>query len=92
MNEARFYATAMIFDSYYQINCKQWMENENKEFKDTLELCFKEYFEKFEYLYKEVDSQTRLQIIAGIRNRFFQEGLDLESITFDDWIKHIKEL
>lgn len=91
-DEAKFYATAMIFDSYYQINCKQWMEQENKEFKDKLEKCFKEYFEKFESLYKEVDQQVRLQIIASIRNRFFQEGLDLESITFDDWIKHIKEM
>lgn len=92
MEDAQFFATSMIFDCYYQINCKQWLEKENADFKLGLEKCFKTYFDKFEYLYKDVNKDVRLQIIAGIRNRFFQEGLDLESITFDDWIKHIKEI
>ena len=92
IDDARFYATSMIFDCYYQINCKQWLAEENAEFKLGLEKCFKTYFEKFEYLYNDINKDIRLQIIAGIRNRFFQEGLDLESITFEDWIKHIKEL
>lgn len=92
IDDAKFFATSMVFDCYYQINCKQWLENENAEFKLGLEKCFKQYFEKFEYLYNDINKDIRLQIIAGIRNRFFQEGLDLESITFEDWIKHIKEL
>ncbi len=92
IDDAKFYATSMIFDCYYTINCKQWLAEENAEFKNTLEKCFKKYFEKFEYLYNGIDEQLRTQIIAGVRNRFFNEGLDLESITFADWIKHIKEL
>lgn len=92
IDDAKFYAVSMIFDCYYQINCKQWLEQENEEFKLGLERCFKTYFEKYEYLLNSIDSQIKLQIIAGIRNRFFNEGLDLESITFDDWIKHIKEM
>ena len=92
IDDAKFYATSMIFDCYYQINCKQWLEQENADFKLGLEKCFKEYFEKFEYLFNSIEKDLRLQIIASVRNRFFNEGLDLESITFDDWIKHIKEL
>ena len=27
----------------------------------------------------------------GIKSRMFGEGLLMESITFDDWIRHIKK-
>jgi hypothetical protein len=33
---------------------------------------------------------VKAQIIMGIKNRFFQEGLLMESITFEDWIKHVE--
>lgn len=87
--EAQFYATSMIFDAYYSLNCKQWLELENKEYRDILEKKFKEYYLEFEPQFKAVDSKIRYQIVAGQRNRFFQEGLELESLTFDQWLKHI---
>ena len=37
------FATSMIFDCYYQINCKQWLEDKNADFKLGLEKCFKTY-------------------------------------------------
>jgi glycosyltransferase involved in cell wall biosynthesis len=89
LDEAKFYATSMIFDAYYSLNCKQWLENENKEYRDILEKKFKEYYLRFEPQFKEVDPKVRYQIVALIRNRFFQEGLELESMTFDQWINHI---
>ena len=79
-------------DCYYSINCKQWIAEENKEFKDKLELCFKEYFAKYKDLFESVDEQIKGQIVMGVRNRFTMEGLILESITFEDWLKHIEEL
>lgn len=92
MQDARFYATSMIMDCYYSINCKQWIAEENADFKYTLEKCFKEYYTRFKTLFKETEENIKSQIIMGIRNRFFQEGLMLESITFEDWIKHIESL
>lgn len=91
-NEARFYATSMIMDAYYSLNCKQWLDTENAEYRNILEKDFKEYFTKFEHLFNEISEQDKHQIIYAIRNRFFIEGLMLESITFEDWIKHIKEI
>ena len=32
---------------------------------------------------------AKAQIIMGIKNRMYGEGLLMESITFEDWIKHI---
>ena len=87
--DAQFYATSMVFDAYYSLNCKQWLELENKEYRDILERKFKEYYLEFEPQFKAVDSKVRYQIVAGIRNRFFQEGLELESMTFEQWINHI---
>lgn len=92
VNDAKFYATSMIMDCYYNINCKQWLANENARFKKTLEKHFKKYYEKYKSLFESIDEGVKAQIINGVRNRFAQEGLVLESITFDEWLKHIKSL
>ena len=34
----------------------------------------------------------KAQILQALRNRFFQEGMLLETTTFDVWIKHIESL
>ena len=92
LKEAQFYSTSMIFDAYYTMNTDQWLNQENKEYRDATEKRFKEYFTKFKGYYQNVEPQVKYQVVAGIRNRFFQEGLLLETMTFDQWIKHIEEL
>ena len=90
--EAQFYATSMIMDAYYTMNTEKWLKQENVEYRDNTEKRFKEYYLSFKELYESIDEKVKYQIVAGIRNRFFQEGLLLESITFDQWIAHIMEL
>lgn len=90
--DAEFYAVSMIFNAYYTMNTEQWLKQENKEYRDKTEKRFKEYYLKFKYLYEGMDEQTKYFIIAGVRNRFFQEGLLLETQTFDQWIAHILTL
>ena len=90
--EAQYYATAMIMDAYYTMNTEKWLKQENKEYRDNTEKRFKEYYLEFKDLYESIEEQVKFQIVAGIRNRFFQEGLLLETQTFDQWIKHILEL
>ena len=87
--EASFYATGMIFDAYYTMNKKEWIDQENKLYREAVEKRFVKYYNQFKYLYEGLTEEQKLQIIAGIRNRMFGEGLMLESITFDDWIKKI---
>lgn len=90
--EAEFYATSMIFDAYYSLNCDRWWDEEGQKFRDVTERRFKRYYEEFESLFNSIDTNVKSQIIMGIKNRFFQEGLFLEKITFEDWIKHIKSI
>ena len=89
VEDARFFATSMIFDAYYTMNKKEWIDQENKEYRDAVEDRFAKYYKEFKPLFESIDEKIKMQIVAGIRNRMFQEGLMLESVTFDDWIKSI---
>ena len=91
IDDARFFATSMIFDAYYTMNKKEWIDQENKEYRDATEKRFSVYYKEFKPLYDSIDEKIKMQIVAGIRNRMFNEGLMLESITFDDWINSIIE-
>ena len=92
LQNAQFYSVSMIYDAYYTMNKSEWINQENKEYRDKTERRFKDYYLKFKYLFDSLANELKLQILQGIRNRFFQEGLMLESITFDAWIKHIENL
>ena len=90
MDDARFFVTSMIFDAYYTLNKKEWIEQENKEYREAVETRFAQYYKQFKDIYQQVTDIVKMSIVAGIRNRMFGEGLMLESITFDDWIKSIE--
>ena len=82
----------MIYDAYYTMNKDEWINQENKQYRDNTERRFKEYYYKFKYLFDSIPEQVRNQIIVGVRNRFFQEGMMLETITFKQWIEHIEKM
>lgn len=90
--DAQFYATMMIYDAYFTLNKKEWINQDNQEYRNNVEVRFKRYFQEFEYLFTSIKEEIKNQIIMGIKNRMYAEGLMMESITFDDWIKHIKSL
>lgn len=90
--DAQYYSTSMIYDAYYMMNKAEWLNQENQEYRSATEKRFKEYYTTFLNLYETIQPEVKSQIIMGMKNRFFGEGLLLESITFDDWIKHILEL
>ena len=88
-DDAKFFATSMIFDAYYTLNKKEWIDQTNKHYKEAVEKRFVKYWKEFKSLYEDLDEEKKLQIIAGVRTRMFGEGLMLESVTFEDWIKKI---
>ena len=91
-DDAIFYATSMIYDVYYSLNCDRWWSDEGHPYLENTELRFKKYWDDFKPLFDECKQEYKAQIIMGIKNRFFTEGLLLERITFDDWIKHIENM
>lgn len=92
IEDARFYATSMIFDAYFTMNKAEWINQENKEYRAATERRFKEYYLLFKPLYNAIPEEEKAQIIMGIKNRMYGEGLLMESITFEDWIKQVEAL
>lgn len=90
--DAQFYVVNMIYDAYFTMNKDEWLNQENKEYRYATELRFKEYWLKYKKLHDEIPQEIKTQIIMGIRNRMYAEGMILESLTFNEWIKQVEEL
>lgn len=90
-DDAKFCATSMIYDSYFTMNKSEWVNQENAEYRAATEKRFKQYYTDFKDLFDTINDNVKRQIIVGIKNRMFNEGLFMESITFDDWIKWVMD-
>lgn len=91
-SDAQYYATAMIYDAYFTLNKKEWIDQENQEYRHNTEVRFAKYYKDFKQLYKSISEDVKAQIIVSMKNRMFTEGLFMEQITFDDWIKNIEAI
>ena len=90
--DAQLYVASMIYDAYFTMNKREWLDQENQEFRAATEHRFKIYYMRFKHLFGSIPEQAKAQVIMGIKNRMFGEGLLMESITFEDWIKKVEEL
>ena len=88
--DAMFFATNMIYDAYFTMNKDEWLNQENKNYRYATEMRFKEYWKKYKYLHDSIPQDVKVQIIMGIKNRMYGEGMVLESQTFGEWIKQIE--
>lgn len=86
------FATMMMFDAYFTMNKREWIDQENKAFRDATERRFNDYVSEFESVASSLSEAERQQILTGLRTRFSMEGMGFESITYPEWIKHIKAL
>lgn len=90
--DAMFYATSMIYDAYFTMNKDEWLNQENKDYRYATEKRFKEYWLKYKILHDEIPQLTKAQIIMGIKNRMYAEGMILESQTFSEWVKKVEKI
>lgn len=91
VSEAQFYATSMMYDAYFTMNKDEWLNQDNQDYRKATERRFHDYYLRFKHLLTAIPAEVKAQIIMGMKNRFFQEGLLMESITFEDWIRHVEE-
>ncbi len=85
-----FYVTMMILDAYYTMNKPEWINQENKEYRDATEKRFAEYFQKYKDTWEKVPVGEKMQISQGIRGRSVMEGMQMEAQTIDEWLKHVE--
>ena len=91
-DKANFYATLMIFDAYYTMNKPEWINQENHEYREMVEARFADYFKKYKPRWDAVPTNDKMIISQQIRQRSVMEGMQMESITIDEWLQHIETL
>jgi len=91
-DKAQFYVAFMIFDAYYTMNKKEWIEQSNKHYRDDVELRFKNYYIKHKHFWDTMKDEERMALSNGVRSRFVQEGMPMESITINQWLDHISKV
>ena len=86
-DKATFYVTFMIMDAYYTMNKPEWINQENKEYRRKVEKRFSKYYKKYKEIWDSVPVNDRMAISNGVRGRSITEGMGMESITLDNWLK-----
>ncbi|MBQ6501197.1 MAG: glycosyltransferase family 2 protein [Mogibacterium sp.] len=92
MDKAMFYAVMMIFDAYYTMNKPEWINQDNKNYRDRTERRFSDYFKKHEDLWAALPITDKMNISNQVRSRSINEGMQMEAITIDNWLKKIKKM
>lgn len=90
-DKAAFYTAYMILDAYYNMNKPEWINQENKEYRDSTEARFALYYEKHKSIWDSVSVPDRMVISNSVRGRSINEGMVMESMTLDDWLKNVED-
>ena len=92
MDKAAYFTAFMIFDAYYTMNKPEWVNQENREYRESTELRFASYYRKRRALWDQIPLPERMQISNGVRTRIVNEGMLMEAVTIDDWLRKIRKL
>ena len=91
-DKVMFFTTFMIFDAYYTMNKPDWIDQENQEYRDETEKHFAEWYKKHKDIWESVPINDKMVISNQVRSRSVMEGMRMEAITIDNWLKHIEDL
>ena len=92
IEKANMYVGIMIFDTYYTFSKADWVNQENFEYRDKTERHFSEYYKKRKKLWENLSDVEKMKLSDAIRQRSVREGMMMENITLDDWLKKIENL
>lgn len=89
---ANVYVGVMIFNTYYTFNKVDWVNQENIGYRIKTEKHFSEYYKKRKEMWLKLSNEEKIQLSNDIRQRSINEGMLMENITLDDWLKKIEIL
>lgn len=90
--KANTYVGIMIFDTYYTFNKAEWVNQDNIEYRNKTEKHFSEYYKKRKEMWEGLSDEEKMLLSNAIRQRSVHEGMLMENITLDDWLKKIENL
>ena len=88
-DKAIYFVGFMVFDAYYTLNKKEWIAQDNQAYRDAVEKRFGDYFRKHTPQWNKITEMDKMMISNGVRTRSIQEGMPMESVTIDAWLRHI---
>jgi hypothetical protein len=65
---------------------------ENIDYRNKTEKHFSNYYKKRKEMWDKLSNMEKMQLSNGIRQRSVNEGMMMENITLDDWLKKIENL
>jgi glycosyltransferase involved in cell wall biosynthesis len=89
--KAEYYTVMMTFDAYYTMNKPEWVNQENRTYREDTERHFGRWFQKHEKRWNAAPSTLKMQVSNGVRGRVIAEGMMMESVTIDGWLGKIRE-
>lgn len=91
-DKAKFFVVFMMFDAYYTMNKPEWINQENKEYRDSTEARFSRWIKKYKDIWNQVTPEERAMISQQVRGRLVMEGMQMETMTIDGWISHVENM
>lgn len=92
MDRAAFYTALLVFDAYYMMNKPEWIKQTNRSYRNSTEIRFAKYFRKRRDLWNKVPDNDKMIISNQVRSRSIGEGMLMEAVTVDAWLRHIEKL
>ena len=92
LEKANMYVGVMVFDTYYTFNKLEWVNQDNIEYRDKTEKHFSEYYKKRKEMWENLSSEEKMRLSNTIRQQSIREGMMMENITLNDWLKKIENL
>jgi glycosyltransferase involved in cell wall biosynthesis len=92
LEKANMQVGVMVFDTYYTFNKLEWVNQDNIEYRDKTEKHFSEYYKKRKEMWENLSSEDKMRLSNAIRQRSIREGMMMENITLNDWLKKIENL
>ena len=86
-DKAEMFVATDVFNSYYTMNKEEWINQENKEYRDKTEERFTQFYRKYKRIWENMPQETKMKISIVVRNRMVIEGMPMETITIDEWLK-----
>ena len=91
-DKAAFYCGYMVFDAYYTMNKPEWKNQANREYRDLTERRFADYYDKHKSLWDGIPTADKMMISNGVRTRSVSEGMLMEAVTIEEWLKKAEKL
>lgn len=92
LNLAKVQVCNLVYTIYYTLNQAIWLDPENEEYRNNVEVWFRRYYDRHKQLFGIVEPEVKNKVVSIVKQKAIRDGVLSEKYTFDEWIKHIEEL